>query len=143
MRILRLLAIFGDICIDIDISISASISAAMSPSQAAVSSPSSPRAPRVALVTGAAQGIGRGIALRLAQDGYLVAACDLPSNLQKLKELERDIKNNLRGGVEEGINEGEKRFVSLIGDVSKEEEVKRMVEKCVEALGSLDVVRFF
>ncbi|WP_104131545.1 SDR family NAD(P)-dependent oxidoreductase [Cryobacterium sp. M91] len=32
---------------------------------------------KVALVTGAGQGIGRGIALRLAQDGFDVAIADL------------------------------------------------------------------
>lgn len=40
---------------------------------------------KVAVVTGAAQGIGRGIALRLAQEGVHVALVDL--NEQRLNEV--------------------------------------------------------
>lgn len=47
--------------------------------------------PHVALVTGAAQGIGRAISLRLARDGYAVALVDL--NAEGLAHVEREIKN--------------------------------------------------
>lgn len=51
----------------------------------------SPSAPvpttRIAIVTGAAQGIGRSIALRLAADGLDVAINDLPRQLTQLEQV--------------------------------------------------------
>jgi meso-butanediol dehydrogenase / (S,S)-butanediol dehydrogenase / diacetyl reductase len=40
---------------------------------------------RIALVTGAARGIGRGIALRLAADGLNVAVNDIGANADQLE----------------------------------------------------------
>lgn len=45
---------------------------------------------KVALVTGAAQGIGRGIALRLAQEGVHLALVDLSEN--KLKQVQAEVE---------------------------------------------------
>ncbi|KAL5521025.1 hypothetical protein ACEPAG_8947 [Sanghuangporus baumii] len=105
---------------------------------------------RVALITGAAQGIGRGIALRFARDGYKVAICDLPSQSEKLQELKLDIHLLESGrsqslGEEEGEGrekekEKEERVTVLFADVSKEEDVRFMVEGCVSAFGGLDVM---
>ncbi len=85
----------------------------------------------VAVVTGAAQGIGKAIALRLADDGFDVAVNDLPlpEKIAKLKEVEHEI-----------IRKG-RRSAIFPGDVSSDIDVKGMVEGTVNTLGGLDVVR--
>lgn len=47
---------------------------------------------RTALVTGSANGIGRAIALRLAQDGFQIAINDLASQEVKLRELQYELE---------------------------------------------------
>ncbi|KAE9403223.1 NAD(P)-binding protein [Gymnopus androsaceus JB14] len=46
---------------------------------------------RVALITGAAQGIGKAIAIRLASDGFKVALSDLPSKKEQLEAVALEI----------------------------------------------------
>ncbi|KAJ7040934.1 hypothetical protein C8F04DRAFT_1253443 [Mycena alexandri] len=82
----------------------------------------------IALVTGAAQGIGRAIALRLADDGFDVAVNDLSPNSQVLDALVDEIKQK-----------GRESFI-FVADVSEEEQVKEMVEEVVKKLGGLDVM---
>lgn len=83
---------------------------------------------RVAIVTGSARGIGRGIALRLADDGLDVAVNDVATNEKELN------------GVADEIRQKGRRAFAFIGDVSEEEEVKNLVSSTVKELGSVDVV---
>ena len=83
----------------------------------------------VAVVTGAAQGIGRGIALRLAADGYNVAINDHTSKADLLKKVAAEIEGHGRTSL------------VVAGDISLEETVEGMVKEVVAKLGSLDVVR--
>jgi NAD(P)-dependent dehydrogenase (short-subunit alcohol dehydrogenase family) len=87
----------------------------------------SPTTTKVALVTGAARGIGRAIALRLAEDGFDVAVNDIPGT------------SELDGLVQEIQSKG-RRSLSVPADISLEADVERIIQKVVQDLGSLDVV---
>lgn len=82
----------------------------------------------VAHVTGAARGIGRSIALRLAADGHDVAVSDLPSMRTELEATAADVE---AAGV---------RSHALAGDVSQHGDVQALVRETASALGSLDVM---
>ncbi|KAK0235119.1 NAD(P)-binding protein [Armillaria nabsnona] len=82
----------------------------------------------VALVTGSARGIGRAIALRLANDGFNLVLNDVASQKENLENLCSEI---------EALG---KKALIYVADVSREDEVKAMVDKTVEVLGRLDVM---
>ena len=82
---------------------------------------------KVALVTGGARGLGRAIALRLAEDGLDVAVNDLP-NTSELDDVVREIESKGR------------RSLAVPADVSLEEGVEKIIQQVVQKLGSLDVV---
>ena len=82
----------------------------------------------VAVVTGAAQGIGRAIALRMAADGFDVAINDLDNKRQQLECLAEEISAK-----------GRRAYIAL-ADVSSDDQVRVMVANVVKELGSLDVV---
>ncbi|KAJ7040953.1 hypothetical protein C8F04DRAFT_1031837, partial [Mycena alexandri] len=85
---------------------------------------------RTALVTGAAQGIGKAIALRLADDGFDVAVDDIPTNTDNLLAVVKEIEAKGRTGS------------AHLADVSVEDEVKAMVAEVVRVYGRMNVVRF-
>ncbi|KIK92885.1 hypothetical protein PAXRUDRAFT_829565 [Paxillus rubicundulus Ve08.2h10] len=82
----------------------------------------------IALVTGSAQGLGRAIALRLAQDGYDIALNDIPSKSHRLREVAHDVDKSGR------------KAIVLPADVTVEEQVKEMVKEVSTKLGGLDVM---
>ena len=90
---------------------------------------------RVALVTGAAQGIGRSIALRLAKDGLKVAVVDLPSKRQQLDNVVSEIESGNTTN-----RPGSPQALAVTADVSSERDVQAMVTSTAERLGGLDVV---
>lgn len=73
---------------------------------------------KVALVTGAGQGIGRAIALRLARDGFAVAAADINSGT--LGDVQREIERS--GG----------QALALAADLALVSEVERVIQQAVE-----------
>jgi 3-oxoacyl-[acyl-carrier protein] reductase len=81
---------------------------------------------RVAVVTGAARGIGEATALRLAKDGAKVAVLDL--NLDGAQKVVDKITAN--GG--EGM--------ALACDVSNKDQVESAINSVVERFGKLDIL---
>jgi len=84
---------------------------------------------RIAIVTGAAQGIGKANSLRLAHDGLDVVVNDLESKSKELDVLVAEIVALKR------------RSIAIVGDVSQEADVHNLVCKAVAEFGGLDVVR--
>jgi meso-butanediol dehydrogenase/(S,S)-butanediol dehydrogenase/diacetyl reductase len=81
---------------------------------------------KVALVTGAAQGIGRGIALRLAKDGADIALVDLQKD--KLAAVAKEIQSLGR------------KATTFSADVSDREQVRAAVDHAESALGGFDIM---
>jgi 3-oxoacyl-[acyl-carrier protein] reductase len=81
---------------------------------------------RVALVTGASQGIGRACALALARQGATVAVA--ARNQQKLDELVATI--NSSGG----------KAAAFVMDVADEEQVKSAIKSAIAQFGKIDIL---
>ncbi len=81
---------------------------------------------RVALVTGASQGIGRGCALTLAEAGATVACC--ARSEQKLAAVVQEITS--AGG----------KAATFRMDVGNEEDVKSAIKAVIAQLGKIDIL---
>ena len=75
----------------------------------------------VAIVTGAARGIGRAIAQRLLDDGWRVGVVDLPGS-----------------GLKRAYAKPARRVVLIEGDVADEETAPRAVKAAIDKFGRLD-----
>jgi len=81
---------------------------------------------KVAVVTGAGQGMGKQVALDLAAEGAQVVVTDIIEEL--IEKVCKEIEQN--GGA----------CMPLICDVSSREQVDNMINKTVESFGRLDIL---
>ena len=81
---------------------------------------------KIAVVTGAAQGIGKVIAMHLVQKGASLVLCDI--NLEMAKEAAREIEET--GG----------KCLALKSDVSNMQDAEKIIKEAVEHFGSLDIL---
>ena len=81
---------------------------------------------KIALVTGAAQGIGRDIALGLAADGADVAICDV--NLEAAQKTAADIEAKGR------------KSLAVKANVAASADVTAMIDQVVEKFGRIDIL---
>jgi NAD(P)-dependent dehydrogenase (short-subunit alcohol dehydrogenase family) len=83
---------------------------------------------KVVLVTGAAQGIGRAIALKFAKGGAKIALNDIEPQKENLEKVKKEIE------------ELGSQARCYFADVSKYEEVERMIKEIEKDFGRLDVL---
>ena len=88
--------------------------------------PSTPLADRVAIVTGAARGIGRATAQRLARDGAAVVV--------------NDIDDKPLDAVVSEISESGGRAVACVGNTAVNNIAQELVDVALEMFGALDIV---
>lgn len=81
---------------------------------------------KVAIVTGSARGIGKAIALRLAQDGANVVVTDI--SLESLKITANDIEKLGRKSLYLAVN------------VSEYDEVENLIKTTLESFGKIDIL---
>jgi len=82
---------------------------------------------KVSIVTGAAKGIGKGIALALARNGSKVVLSDLDvvENDKAAKEIEQETGSSC---------------IAVACDVSKKEEIDSLIDTAVKNFGRLDIL---
>ncbi len=80
---------------------------------------------RIAIVTGAAQGIGRGIALMLAESGAKVAVVDISDKIDDVAKIIRNLGSSA---------------LALKCNVADHEEVRKASEKVLSEYGKVDIL---
>ena len=94
---------------------------------------------KIALVTGAARGLGRAIALALARDGCDVVVSDLGAPAQEGVAYTLSGTEDLEATAA-AVGACGRRALAVVADVTKAADVERMVGSAVSAMGGLDIV---
>lgn len=82
---------------------------------------------QVAVVTGAAQGLGKGTAIRLAREGVQVVAADVNP---EVKSIEHELPASAAGT----------RGYAVVADVTSEEQVEALIDGAIRRFGRLDIM---
>lgn len=86
---------------------------------------------KVAIVTGAARGLGRSFALKLAQEGAKVMAMNIVLRPKDREDLDETVKQIKAMGAEGS---------SFVGDVSIMKDTAAMAEATMKAFGKVDIL---
>ena len=86
----------------------------------------------VALVTGAGRGIGRGIAIELARNGFDIVANDVIFEPENRKSGLFEVK--------ERVEELKASFLFVQGDISSLDDHQKILKKAIERFGRIDVL---
>ena len=81
---------------------------------------------KVALITGGGSGLGRAYCEGMAEFGATVACCDL---------IEERAKKTV-----EILSKFERKAIAINADVSKQDDIRKIVDRTIKELGSLDIV---
>jgi meso-butanediol dehydrogenase/(S,S)-butanediol dehydrogenase/diacetyl reductase len=81
---------------------------------------------KIALVTGAGRGIGRAMAVRLAQEGAYVVVADIDRRLAEETAVQVA-----------GLG---RKSLTLQADVSRRADIEQMVQRSVESMGRIDIL---
>lgn len=82
---------------------------------------------RIAIVTGASSGVGRGVAKVLAENGAKVCIC--ARRMEKLEELVQEVKDEFGGDM-----------LPVACDVTDPEQIRNVVKECVSHYGGVDIL---
>ncbi len=83
---------------------------------------------KVAIVTGSARGIGKAIALKLAEVGADVVVNDIPAAADTLEETAKKIRTLKR------------KALAITADVSSSADVTRLIDTAVSTMGRIDIL---
>ena len=81
---------------------------------------------RVVLITGSASGMGKQAALRMAENGAKIVINDIIS-----EKVEQTVEEFKKAGYD---------VIGAVADISKKDDVDRMVKETIDTFGSLDIL---
>jgi len=83
---------------------------------------------KAAIITGASSGIGKAVAEKLAEEGCNLVLASRTET--KLNDVKRSIQSKI----------SDIKILTVPTDIRDEQQVKEMVEKCVNKMGRLDIL---